>query len=271
MANGDVFELVAPPEVDEWDYGLFDAAEVRTTGGHWQRAGFSFETDLCASGAIWEYDACFVPSDPDAEKEVAIGIDRAHSTQPFTPYSGVACTPIGVGETEERSEERLGYAAPRLVERYVWDQVLTGQATDITPEGGIGVTAGIGLVQHYLRWNYGGTGILHAPSWAAPVLHDYVHTTEPARTTNLATRWAFGAGYGIDAASNQPTAGSTVTVYGTGAVLIYRSEVFIPATIRTGALDYRMNLLQVLAEQTYAVALDCTGPWMVTLTLPGGG
>lgn len=271
MANGDVFELVPAPAVDEWDYGLFDAAVVRTAGGHWQRAGFSFETDECADGAVWEYDSCFVPTPPDATKQVEVGIDRAHSTQPITLYSGVACTPIGIGDAADRAEQRLANVVPKLFERYVWDQVLSQQATDITPEAGVGPEAGIGLLEARLRWNYAGTGILHAPSWAAELLRDMVEPTEPARTTKLGTRWAFGAGYDIDATSGQPETATTVTVYATGAVLIYRSEVFIPATARTGAFDHETNLLQVLAEQTYAIALDCAGPWAVTITLPGGG
>lgn len=270
MAHGDVSVLVDPPPVEPWSYGLLDAAAVRTGDGRWQRAGFSFETDACAAGAIWEYDDCFVPIPPDAEKSVPVGIDRQHSTFPATLYSGVACTPIGIGDTGERARRRLEAVAPRLLERYVWDQVLAG-ATDITPTGGVGPAAGIGLLQHRIAWHYRGAGVLHAPRWVEPFFNDYTHMTEPARETKLGARWAYGAGYGIDATSGEPAVAGTVTVYGTGAVLIYRSDPFVPATEQTGAFDYETNLIQVFAEQTFAVALDCPGPWAVTITLPTSG
>lgn len=270
MANGDVYELVAAPATDDWDYGLFDAAVVRTGDGRWERAGFSFETDQCPPGAIWEYDSCFVPIPPEAQKDVPVGIDRQHSTPPFTLYSGVACTPIGIGDAVDRAEQRLSNVAPRLVERYLWDLVLPQNAENITPDGAVTPEIGIGLLQHRLRWHYSGTGVLHVPTRAAEALNDLIEHTEPYRSTKIGTRFAFGGGYDIDGESNEPIAANEATVYATGAVLIYRSETFVPATARTGAFDHENNLLQVVAEQTYAIALDCAGPWAVTISLTGG-
>lgn len=272
MANGDLLYPVPPPEVDPWSYGLYDAATVVTEpSGHWARAGFSFETHNCATAGLWEYDECFTPDPPDAVKEIDPGLDRMTSTQPLAVYSGVACTMIGVGDAEAKARARLLNADQQLIERYLWDRVLAAQATDLTPEGGIGLPGGLGLLQHRMRWHYTGPGILHAPSWVQPYVHDRALPTEPARTTRLGTRWAFGAGYDIDAATGEPAVPSgTATLYITGAVIVRQSEVFVPATAATGAFHPQTNLLQVIAERFVAVALDCAGPWSVTVTLPGG-
>lgn len=270
MANIEGHELVASPATDEWDYGLFDAATVRTTDGRWQHQGFVFATDQCPPGTIWEYDNCFVPIPADAEKSVEPGIDYQPSSPPITTYSGVACTPIGIGDAPDQAEQRLANVAPKLIERYFWDRILTQDAENLTPGGAVSPEIGLGLLQHRLRWNYAGTGILHVPSRAASVINELIETTEPYRTTRLGTRFAFGGGYDINTETGQPAFADQVTVVATGAVLIYRSSVFVPATLRTGAFDHKTNLAQVFAEQTYAISYDCAGPWAVTLTLSGG-
>lgn len=121
----------------------------------------------------------------------------------------------------------------------------------------------------YIEWgmrHYGGTGIIHAPSYTYPYFHDWEIRDGARLVTQIGTGWAFGRGYvNIAPGSTEvpdrdtPPDLSTAWLYGTGAVRIWRSAIQRPPEPDNGPMDYnfRDNRSMPLAERHYTASIQC--------------
>lgn len=137
-----------------------------------------------------------------------------------------------------------------------------------TPELPVGsdpvpVTTALAALEWGMR-DYGGPGIIHAPSWSYPWFRAWEHKEASRLVTQLGTGWAFGRGYVNVAPGTEPDAMPTlddvpdftsVWLYGTGAVRIWRSE--LTTTPQYAAYDYRDNRSMFLVERSYTVSIQC--------------
>ena len=125
------------------------------------------------------------------------------------------------------------------------------------------VMTAIGALEWGAR-DYGGPGIIHAPSWSYPWFEDWEHREGARLVTQLGTGWAFGRGYPSVAPGtaqadmpgpDAPPDFESVWLYGTGAVRIWRSQ---PITTPSYAdYDYRQNRSMFLIERAYTVTIQC--------------
>lgn len=184
------------------------------------------------------------------------------SADPFTVIAGVTCGSLGTlgVDDETRATAALASAEQRLVEGVfeagnIAPRLAAGGAVQ-TPAGtgAIKIKRAIGALEQYIRDQYNGVGVLHMP----PLLAEYAEPTRDGNVlrTRLGTPIAFGAGYtGIAPAGTAPAA-NQAWIYATGAVMVRRSGVMVPARgIET--LDKATNQTLMIAERQVMVAIDC--------------
>ena len=207
-----------------------------------------------------------------AYNDAKAGVGKSYvSADPFQVLAGVACGSLGTlgVDDESRARQSLEAAEARLVEatfeRGNINPSLVSAAT-LTPNGSnaVRVKRAVGILESYLRDNYGGTGVLHA----SPLLSPYLQTERDGnvRRTHLGTPVAFGSGYdGVSPAGAAPAA-NTVWLYATGAVTVRRSPVDVPAT-GAETLDRATNQTLLIAERAVMVSIDCVPPAAVLVDL----
>ena len=204
----------------------------------------------------------------DAKTGVMPGYTQA---DPFMVVAGVAC---GMGPLTDgaRANAALAAAEARLVERTFERGAISPalvSASTVTLNGGtaVRVKRAVGLLEAYLRANYGGTGVLHA----SPLLGEYM---EPIRDgnvlrTRLGTPIAYGSGYtGPNPSTGAAAPANQVWLYGTGAVTVRRSAVQTPGEMRE-QFDRTYNQVLMIAERGVMVAVDCVPPAAVLVDLAG--
>ena len=137
-----------------------------------------------------------------------------------------------------------------------------------TPELPVGsdpvpVTTALAALEWGMR-DYGGPGIIHAPSWSYPWFRAWEHKEASRLVTQLGTGWAFGRGYvnvepgiasGAVTTLDDVPDFTSVWLYGTGAVRIWRSE--LTTTPQYAQYDYRDNRSMFLVERSYTVSIQC--------------
>ncbi len=202
-------------------------------------------------------------SSTQAYNDPKTGDGKAYATaDPFTVIAGVTCGSLGTlgVDDEQRATAALASAEQRLVETQfeagaISPRLAAGGAV-VTPGGatGLRVKRAVGVLEQYIRDQYNGVGVLHMP----PLLAEYVEPTRDGNVlrTRLGTPIAFGAGYaGLSPAGAAPAA-NTAWIYATGAVMVRRSGVQVPARgIQT--LDRATNQTLMIAERQIMVAIDC--------------
>lgn len=134
-----------------------------------------------------------------------------------------------------------------------------------TPAGTdpVNPAAALAAIEWGMR-DYGGPGIIHAPSWTYPWFRDWEIREANRLVTQLGTGWAFGRGYVDVAPGTDPSAMPTLDtvpdftsawLYGTGAVRIWRST--LDFTPDYAAFNFRMNRSMMLVERSYTVSIQC--------------
>lgn len=137
----------------------------------------------------------------------------------------------------------------------------------VTPAGTDPVNPAVALA--VIEWgmrDYGGPGVIHAPSWTYPWFRDWEIREASRLVTQLGTGWAFGRGYVSTAPGTDPTAMPTLDtppdwtapsawLYGTGAVRIWRGPITV--TPPYAQYNFRRNQSMVLAERSYTVSIQC--------------
>lgn len=263
--------LIAPPPTTQAAGGLFTAASFpevpgEGNGRRWECGGIEYQPEVCGTPIGWSA-VCppAVPADkvPDLEFPLVSGL-------PFTVLLGVPCRLVGTSleELERRVVSAFTYNEQRAVEEIFWtgslgnNHLADPDCVDLTPaEGALSIVAGVGKLESHLRSNYGGTGVLHAPTGLAAfaAAMNLIVGTPPAKlVTPLGTRWAFGAGYEVNTGPDgTPAPDGEAWIYATGQVSIIRSEVFVNPDDLRYAFNTRTNEVEIFAERNYAITTEC--------------
>ncbi|MEV0822525.1 hypothetical protein [Nonomuraea rubra] len=262
---------VNPPAVEPYAGGLFSVAQFPAEQDRHWRCGVMWEPYACTP-ARGLGDQC---DNPDAEKEVDDGVPLVEAGA-FTVYGGYLCRTVGRSEADilDRIRQAVRLGEQRAVEQAFWTGDLGNTPYLASPDavvlnpGGLPVDAaealtpqaGIAALESYLRENYGGTGVIHMPAGAVPVMaryNQFCGCDFPLRTW-LGTPVAAGGGYVINTGPDgQPAPPGTAWLYATGPVAIRRGEVFINPDTVAQALNRTTNEIEILAEREYVVGFDC--------------
>jgi hypothetical protein len=268
----------APPVDAATPTGLFTAARIIQgadlpsdgNGTRWE-AGVQYQVETCADVSGWS-ETC-PPEDPE-EKTFDLRFPTIVGT-PFVAYLGIDCPLVGYTLDEFETSVRNGFLAneQRLVEQAFWSgefgnsPSLAGTAedpsdcVDLTPgAGALSIVGGVSALEDYLGSNYGGVGVIHAPRKVAAfaAADTQIERSGARLTTTLGTRWAFGGGYAVNTGPDGVVApAGEAWLYATGAVTIYRSEVFVNPDELRAAFDTRTNQVHILAERKYVITREC--------------
>lgn len=262
---------VQPPTVEPYRYGLFSVAQMPAESDpHW-RCGVEWEPLACIP-AHGVGDQC---DNPGVEKELDDGVPLV-SASAFTIHANYLCRLPGraaPGEIERRAREALRLGEQRAVEQTVWTgelgntPFLADPAAVVLNDGGLPVTTplsivgGLAALESYLRQNYGGTGVIHAPAGAVPLMAAYHQLRDPGTSGPLRT-WlgtpvaAYGVAPNIGP-DGQPAEPGTAWLFATGPVAIRRGEVFLNPPTLAGAFNRTTNEVAMLAEREYVIGWDC--------------
>lgn len=217
----------------------------------------------------------------DGEKQITLNVDTgprknvdpgqtfAATGSPFAVWAGFDCFQGGIGDAAATATERLQTSEWRAVEQHYWEQQLAAQADDLTPSGDTlpSIQDATAILEQAIADRYGGIGVIHSPRYVWPYarglvgrdLNDGIAPTPNVSLlrTELWTKWAFGLGYpGTGPDGSQPDAGTT-WLYATGAVLVRRGPIIVPATPTSGAFNSTTNRTTVYAERVYTVGHEC--------------
>lgn len=262
---------IEPPDVDPHRFGLFGAAQPLTgVDEHWLYGGVEFESLAC-------YEAAFYPMgvgmDGGAGGSKTLpdgaGTTTAH---PFTVYAGILCGSVGYTADQYRARALrvLELSGQSAAETALWTGAggnlpgLNGTGYAQTPNGStaVSIVDALGILEDWLGQNYNGSGVIHATRRTVVkaasqrlVRHD-PDTPVDLLMTPVGSRWIGGAGYdGTGPAAVAPGTGNA-WMYATGQIMLARDDPETPADMGE-ALDRSLNLVRLIAEQSYLIAVDC--------------
>lgn len=287
--------------------GLWDAAQHPVPGGpHWQQ-GITWQDQCSAGGTVMDECIAVTGTGgaPTAQVSLTSNVTQLNrGATPFTIYSEFDCSPVGQGLTEADlknvAEEALSKNEAYQVSRAFWTGVagtttgptatttvwphLAASSTLDDPQGirlqtaaSSTVTGGpddpavmLGQLESSMASCYGGQGVVHIPLFAAPTFQSrgLIHRGDDGRwytaNDNLVV---IGQGYTGSSPEGATPAAGTSWIYGTGAMLAYRSDVFVPPFPQN--FDHIENTVRYLASRTYLFAFGCCHYGaLVTLGVP---
>lgn len=255
-------QLIQAPAPGARRYGLFDAATLTD----------SLDARLMAAGATWaELDCGGTVNEYDAQcgtapvKEFTEGLGY-FGADPYWLYSAQRCGTVGRTPAEISDAVRRTFAGGEqtAVENVVWTgglfgtdpALITSPATVVTPIAP-GAGAALAALEASFYAEYGYQGTLHVHMSAHAALTDYVDRMGGAGvlTTEMNTRVAYGAGYGITGPGGEAPAAGFVWAFMTPAVTIQRSELIVPDVVAT--MNRTNNQYNALAERVYLHTWAC--------------
>jgi hypothetical protein len=268
--------IAAAPYVALLDGGVFVTASagatviIRETTGLRRQIVLANVSNVAATNATISGS-----SSTQAYNDPKAGVGKTYvQADPFMVIAGVACGSLGTLDVDDQDRARASLAAaePRLVERtFERGNIVPAlvSASTVTPNGAtaVSVKRAVGLLETYLRSNYSGVGALHA----APILAEYMRPTKDGNVlrTRLGTPIAFGSGYaGVNPTTGAAAPANQVWLYATGAIIVRRSQVQLPAT-GAETLNRVTNQTLMIAERSIMVAVDCVPPAAVLVDLAG--
>lgn len=261
---------VPPPARQPNRFGLFSVVPVHDVSDNHQLLGIQWEPDTCTRPKVLP-DQCPCSTVNEFTPAAPIG-----DASPFSVMGSWTCALAGYSpeDGQAKATRNLLDGEQHAVEWALWtgeadafapldpDQAYHGPrfAHPSTPVIGTVHCARdlLAVIEQYTSHHYVGTPIIHAPRSALSYLDEQVMVTGQRLETKLGVPIVAGAGYseantGPD--GTRPAVGS-YWVYVTGAMLVYRSEVFTPPEATAGF--YRCNNEFVaLAERTYLAGWDC--------------
>lgn len=277
------FIEVPPPTRRALRGGLLDAIgpesvhDLDRLGGH--GAGVGYVSDNCRKAA-GVFPAPCSPDQPPAITAVSCDITFDASSNavqtmfaqaitcdcgmhvsygsPFTLWTSACASPL---EDEDiiagRARDQLTAGAQRGIEA-IFATVLPTLADDITPTAcHFGIAGAVAALEGQMASCYDGTGVIHAPAFAAPYLaqaRQFAPGNGYPLTTWLGTPFALGGGYTGDGPNAEAATDCTFWMYVTPAVDVYRGRVTVP---RVSETDH--NTTTAIAQQPYAITVDCGG------------
>jgi hypothetical protein len=220
------------------------------------------------------------PSPPPAKADNTA--TRWRGATPFTVYAQFDCSPVGLDRARDKAEEALARGESYQIERAFWTGQAAGtnniafphlahtgqeipdaqgillQSPVVTGGGAYPITQGLGVLEGLMADCLNGQGVVHVPPRVLPKLAGAMAVTARGGTltTSNGNLIAVGNGYPGTSPLGQAAATGEAWIYGTGPVVVYRSE---PQFSRYGAetLDRTENTIRLLAERTALVAWDC--------------
>lgn len=247
---------VAPPPVTPNRYGLFSVAQMRTsalengrTDEHW-RMGVEWISQACGY-AYAQTGVCATSGTPVFNDTGDYGACEPEQFDPFTVYSYNTDPLPGLTLEQQRQHviERLIATEEREVEYQTL--LAMGAATafpmiDYRMHSG---WLGLGAIESYFGWEYGGQFVLHMDRATAVSLSLHLHAEGGVLRTITGTPVVVGSGYGNWVGGTYPYS----EVYATGPVVIYRSEIDTSAD----AVNIGQNRTSIIAQRDYVVGWDC--------------
>lgn len=268
--------LVAAPPTEAFAGGLFAVARFPDlppdgNGNRWE-CGIEYEAETCAQLSGWS-EVCppEVPEDKPATLQFPLVEGRS-----FTAVLGVTCPLVGytLDEFERRVRNAFVLCEQRTVEEIFWtgsegNNSLAGTVEvpsdcfvpdGVTTAAPLSVVGGVAAIEKYMRSNYCGTPVIHAPVdvSAYASAQQQVVGLPGRQTTALGSRWAFGGGYAVNTGPDGVAAPDGVAwLYGTGQINIWRSELWINPDDLRFAFNTRTNDVLLYAERKYIVTTEC--------------
>ena len=188
-------------------------------------------------------------------KVITEGIATA-SADPFVVIDGALCTLIATPDMQQKARDALYTSEQRLVEQQFWAN-LSAEGATILGAGAVSLTAGVALLEQYLRDQSGYVGMLHSDAYVAPYASSVEAITETnpetIKRTSLWTPWVFGGGYDLTGPAGEAAPGpDQAWIYATGQVIIHRGSIDVHE-----AFTVSNNQDLVIAERSYVVIHDC--------------
>jgi hypothetical protein len=203
-------------------------------------------------------------------------IDTAVSGAPFGVLTSYTCGSLSFSfaEAEQRVRVRMQLRAQRGVEKRVWQGssgalgTVTGLFRNATNLGAASCPAeAVAALEQALADNAVVGGSIHARPLMSTHFganHIIEHPKPNYCTTPLGTPYVFGQGYDGTGPTGQAVTSSTEWMYASGRIVIWQDpEVWVPPAGQV--LNQSTNQLSLVAEQVYAVAIEC-GVWAIQVT-----
>jgi hypothetical protein len=263
----------APPRQPH-KFGLFSAVPIHPANDPHMLMGVQWEPDTCARPKTMP-EQCPCPTAVDFSPPSPV-----QDADPFTVVGTWTCALGGYtpAYAQEKARANLAAGEQQAVEWGIWtgDTELYGPIGDDSPQRFHGprfadpttpvigevkcATDLLAVIEQWTASRYTGAPIVHLPRPVLPYLAaDHLLTTVSNRLeTTYGTQLVAGAGY---AEANTGPDGTKAPdgswwVYVTGALNVYRSDVFTPPDAADGFVRCNNEMLAV-AMRTYLVGWDC--------------
>lgn len=260
--------------------GLFDAAVMAPMPDvHMETAGAQWESESCTRSRLY----------PTACRDVAYDAftydarENFRTVYAFNVFASEVCTPVGttLAEAHRRVRARLALGAQTAVETALWGSQTANvlgvfqqmnTAALVTPvAAATTVVEGISVLEQTAVGLADGPIFLHArPRMGAymgskgvldagPFPPSVPASLRDLKRTHFGSTVVYGAGYRGSSPDNVTAPDATTeTVFATGRIFIWRSEVRDgpPAGV-DATLNRTTNQRTVFAVQTYGVSVEC--------------
>jgi hypothetical protein len=260
-------QIIDSPAPGVRRYGVFDAATVTDDlTDRMIASGFQF-ADMDCMTDVSIYDA---NCDTHPTKTFTEGMGY-NGGDPYWLYAAKNCGTVGQSPEEIETAIRRAFASGEqtMVEQVIWSgdgatqlPYLTDPAMPVTTVTPLAPGAGAAIAAleaaFYAEYGYAGTIHMNQQGYAAVVYAGLVQSSGGAGvlTTQLRSRWSFGAGYDITGPAGVAPAAGSVWAFMTAQTLIKRQPTVNVPDIRQ-TLDRATNQYNALAERVYAHAFAC--------------
>lgn len=234
--------------------------------------GVQYIPDSCGDVYFWDMQC-----PPVSGSKTFQTLPAPISGAPFTVYTSYECSIVGIDyeEARRRTLTRQALQVQRGVEKRFWGGTnaapglpgITGLlrgATELTAAS-CSVVA-VATLEQALADNGIVGGIIHARPFMSAFLANS-HLLEPAGRgwkTKMGTPVVFGQGYDGTGPNGEAVSATVEYMYATGRVPIWQDpRVWVPPV--EGGFNQSSNVLTLVAEQVYAMSIEC-GKWSVAVT-----
>lgn len=244
---------------------------------HMETAGAQWEAEACTDGRLY----------PTACRDVAYDTfvydakEALRTVYAFNVYASEVCTPVGttLREAHARVNRRLALGEQTAVERGLWGGNgvnVTGvfeqmQAAGlVTPVAGTpGPVEALSLLEQTAAGLYDGPIFIHArPRMAAwfgrrglydngPLPPTVTGSLREHKRSWFGSTFVFGSGYSGEKPDGTDPTSTVETIYATGRVFVWRSEVRSPAAGIDVLLNRTTNQRAIFAVRTFAISVEC--------------
>lgn len=269
--------LVKSPRCTEpAKYSLLSVVTPFTpTDDHWQASGIQWEDDLCGDGTLTFIDNC--PPATGFTKPAERNL-KFCSAEPFEAVGSYDCSVVGrdSGEAFDIARRRLMAWEGRQVERTLWTGITSNgsvapsfafgnpgcglEPVDLNPAGAVNPVSAFSLLEERLADEVGCGGLIHVPSSVVAYLkaQRQIEVVGTEMYSPLGFQIVAGRGYTGSGPAGVAAAVGTAWIFGTGPMLVARSNMFMVPDAVGEAVNRRINSITVRAERVYAVGFSCS-------------